>query len=164
MRTGKDRVQVDAEQVPVNIGDARVNPGDILRGDAIERFVSPRIRQLSRFFRVVAGWRLNTVILVFRNRALLVTRFLCTPRSQYRTQYFGLFGAHGGKRRSRDRYCQCRQTNTDSRIHFSSFVFFCPQRSRLAPAWHCTLGVASYPPKNKGPGRSDQALLYLLRT
>ncbi len=33
MRTGKDRVQVDAEQVPVTIGQARVSPGDILRGD-----------------------------------------------------------------------------------------------------------------------------------
>lgn len=34
MRTGKDRVQVEATQVPVNIGEARVCPGDILRGDA----------------------------------------------------------------------------------------------------------------------------------
>jgi len=34
MRTGKDRVQVDGEQVPVNIGDARVLPGDLMRGDA----------------------------------------------------------------------------------------------------------------------------------
>ena len=34
MRTGKDRVQVEATNGPVNIGDARVNPGDILRGDA----------------------------------------------------------------------------------------------------------------------------------
>lgn len=34
MRTGKDRVQVDAEQVPVNIGDARVLPGDLLVGDS----------------------------------------------------------------------------------------------------------------------------------
>lgn len=34
MRTGKDRVQVEATQGPVNIGDARVEPGDILRGDA----------------------------------------------------------------------------------------------------------------------------------
>ena len=34
MRTGKDRVQVDGEQVPVNIGDARVLPGDLIRGDA----------------------------------------------------------------------------------------------------------------------------------
>ena len=34
MRTGKDRVQVEAMGGPVNIGDARVNQGDILRGDA----------------------------------------------------------------------------------------------------------------------------------
>lgn len=34
MRTGKDRVQLDATQTTVNIGDARVAPGDILRGDA----------------------------------------------------------------------------------------------------------------------------------
>ena len=34
MRTGKDRVQVEATNVNVNIGDARVQPGDIVRGDA----------------------------------------------------------------------------------------------------------------------------------
>jgi len=34
MRTGKDRVQVEATQVPVTIGDVRVCPGDLLRGDA----------------------------------------------------------------------------------------------------------------------------------
>jgi 4-hydroxy-4-methyl-2-oxoglutarate aldolase len=34
MRTGKDRVQVEAMGGPVNIGDARVNQGDIMRGDA----------------------------------------------------------------------------------------------------------------------------------
>jgi regulator of RNase E activity RraA len=34
MRTGKDRVQVEATQVPVTIGEARVCPGDIMRGDA----------------------------------------------------------------------------------------------------------------------------------
>ncbi len=34
MRTGKDRVQVEATGVPVNIGDARVAPGDLVRGDA----------------------------------------------------------------------------------------------------------------------------------
>jgi 4-hydroxy-4-methyl-2-oxoglutarate aldolase len=34
MRTGKDRVQVDAMQVPVSIGGVRVLPGDLLRGDA----------------------------------------------------------------------------------------------------------------------------------
>jgi regulator of RNase E activity RraA len=33
MRTGKDRVQLEAMGCPVNIGDARVLAGDILRGD-----------------------------------------------------------------------------------------------------------------------------------
>ncbi|HEX7081265.1 MAG TPA: RraA family protein [Gammaproteobacteria bacterium] len=45
MRTGKDRVQVDAEQVPVTIGQARVQPGDILRGDADGVVVIPRSRE-----------------------------------------------------------------------------------------------------------------------
>ena len=34
MRTGKDRVQVEATGVPVNIGGVRVCPGDLVRGDA----------------------------------------------------------------------------------------------------------------------------------
>ena len=42
MRTGKDRVQLDATNVAVNIGDARVAPGDILRGDADGVVVIPR--------------------------------------------------------------------------------------------------------------------------
>lgn len=42
MRTGKDRVQVEATGVPVNIGDARVAPGDILKGDADGVVVIPR--------------------------------------------------------------------------------------------------------------------------
>jgi 4-hydroxy-4-methyl-2-oxoglutarate aldolase len=42
MRTGKDRVQVEATQVPVNIGGARVAPGDLLRGDADGVVVIPR--------------------------------------------------------------------------------------------------------------------------
>jgi len=33
MRTGKDRVQVEQMNVPVNIGGARVAPGDIIIGD-----------------------------------------------------------------------------------------------------------------------------------
>jgi regulator of RNase E activity RraA len=45
MRTGKDRVQVDAVQVPVNIGDARVLPGDLMRGDADGVVVIPRSRE-----------------------------------------------------------------------------------------------------------------------
>lgn len=34
MRTGKDRVQVDGTNLPVNIGNARVYPGDLMRGDS----------------------------------------------------------------------------------------------------------------------------------
>jgi 4-hydroxy-4-methyl-2-oxoglutarate aldolase len=42
MRTGKDRVQVEGTNVPVNIGDARVMPGDLMRGDADGVLVIPR--------------------------------------------------------------------------------------------------------------------------
>ncbi|MEY2771694.1 MAG: hypothetical protein RIQ38_2113 [Pseudomonadota bacterium] len=42
MRTGKDRVQVEATGVPVNIGGARVAPGDILKGDTDGVVVIPR--------------------------------------------------------------------------------------------------------------------------
>ncbi|MGE0313783.1 MAG: RraA family protein [Lautropia sp.] len=41
MRTGKDRVQVEATGVVVNIGDARVAPGDLMRGDADGVLVIP---------------------------------------------------------------------------------------------------------------------------
>jgi regulator of RNase E activity RraA len=34
MRTGKDRVQLEATQVVITIGDARIEPGDIVRGDS----------------------------------------------------------------------------------------------------------------------------------
>ncbi len=46
MRTGKDRVQVEATGVPVNIGDARVAPGDIVRGDADGVVVIPREHEM----------------------------------------------------------------------------------------------------------------------
>lgn len=42
MRTGKDRVQVDGVQVPVTIGQARISPNDLLRGDADGVVVIPR--------------------------------------------------------------------------------------------------------------------------
>jgi 4-hydroxy-4-methyl-2-oxoglutarate aldolase len=42
MRTGKDRVQVEATQMPVTIGGARVAPGDILKGDADGVIVIPK--------------------------------------------------------------------------------------------------------------------------
>jgi 4-hydroxy-4-methyl-2-oxoglutarate aldolase len=42
MRTGKDRVQVEATGVPVNIGEVRVCPGDLIRGDADGVVVIPQ--------------------------------------------------------------------------------------------------------------------------
>jgi len=45
MRTGKDRVQVEAMNGPVNIGDARVEPGDLVRGDADGVLVIPRAHE-----------------------------------------------------------------------------------------------------------------------
>lgn len=42
MRTGKDRVQVEAVNAVVTIGDARVAPGDLLRGDADGVVILPR--------------------------------------------------------------------------------------------------------------------------
>jgi 4-hydroxy-4-methyl-2-oxoglutarate aldolase len=42
MRTGKDRVQVEGTNVPVTIGTARVQPGDLLRGDADGVVVIPQ--------------------------------------------------------------------------------------------------------------------------
>ena len=45
MRTGKDRVQVEATGVPVNIGDARVAPGDIVKGDADGVVVIPKAQE-----------------------------------------------------------------------------------------------------------------------
>jgi regulator of RNase E activity RraA len=42
MRTGKDRVQVEAANIVVNIGEARVAPGDLLRGDADGVLAIPR--------------------------------------------------------------------------------------------------------------------------
>ncbi len=45
MRTGKDRVQLEATQVIVNVGDARVVPGDIMRGDSDGVIVIPQNRE-----------------------------------------------------------------------------------------------------------------------
>ena len=42
MRTGKDRVQVEGVNVPVDLGGSRVAPGDIVRGDADGVVVLPR--------------------------------------------------------------------------------------------------------------------------
>ena len=45
MRTGKDRVQVEAMNVAVNIGDARCEAGDILRGDSDGVVVIPQAHE-----------------------------------------------------------------------------------------------------------------------
>lgn len=45
MRTGKDRVQLEATEVVINIGDARVRPGDILRGDSDGVVALPKDRE-----------------------------------------------------------------------------------------------------------------------
>lgn len=45
MRTGKDRVQVEAMDVAVTIGGVRVAPGDILRGDADGVVVLPHVHE-----------------------------------------------------------------------------------------------------------------------
>jgi len=45
MRTGKDRVQVEASDVPVTIGEARVAAGDLLIGDSDGVLVLPRAHE-----------------------------------------------------------------------------------------------------------------------
>jgi 4-hydroxy-4-methyl-2-oxoglutarate aldolase len=45
MRTGKDRVQVEAEDGPVTIGEARVMAGDLMLGDADGVLVLPRAQE-----------------------------------------------------------------------------------------------------------------------
>jgi 4-hydroxy-4-methyl-2-oxoglutarate aldolase len=44
MRTGRSRVQSDGYQVPVSLGDVRVEPGDMLVGDADGVVVIPQSR------------------------------------------------------------------------------------------------------------------------
>jgi regulator of RNase E activity RraA len=45
MRTGKDRVQVESVNTVINVGHARVAPGDILRGDADGVLVIPQAHE-----------------------------------------------------------------------------------------------------------------------
>ncbi len=45
MRTGKDRVQVEASNSPVTIGNARAAPGDIVKGDSDGVIVIPRAHE-----------------------------------------------------------------------------------------------------------------------
>jgi 4-hydroxy-4-methyl-2-oxoglutarate aldolase len=66
MRTGKDRIQVEATNGTVNIGDARVDAGDILRGDADGVIVIPKahendVLQVAEEIDRVEGQILNAV-------------------------------------------------------------------------------------------------------
>jgi 4-hydroxy-4-methyl-2-oxoglutarate aldolase len=45
MRTGKDRVQADAFNVPISLGEVRVEPADLLIGDADGVIVVPQSRE-----------------------------------------------------------------------------------------------------------------------
>lgn len=45
MRTGKDRVELDAMNVPVSLGDVQVRPGDIVMGDADGVVVVPQVHE-----------------------------------------------------------------------------------------------------------------------
>ena len=54
MRTGKDRVEVDAMGVPVSLGDVQVRPGDIVMGTDDGVLVVPRDRE-SEVLEVAAG-------------------------------------------------------------------------------------------------------------
>jgi regulator of RNase E activity RraA len=54
MRTGKDRVQVEATQVPVALGDVRVVPGDLVIGDQDGVVVVPAARAAEVFAKALA--------------------------------------------------------------------------------------------------------------
>jgi 4-hydroxy-4-methyl-2-oxoglutarate aldolase len=45
MRTGKDRVQLEATQIIVTVGQARVAPGDLMRGDSDGVIAVPKDRE-----------------------------------------------------------------------------------------------------------------------
>ncbi|MCZ2495844.1 RraA family protein [Xylophilus sp. Kf1] len=53
MRTGKDRVQVEAVNGPVSLGDVRVMPGDLVCADADGVVVVPRQRSADVFARAL---------------------------------------------------------------------------------------------------------------
>jgi len=63
MRTGKDRVQVEAVQAPVSLGDVRVRPGDIVAADADGIVVVPRERAKEVFDKALATSRAEQAIL-----------------------------------------------------------------------------------------------------
>src|SRR4029434_8651534 len=80
MRTGKDRVQVEAMNGPVNIGDARVLPGDILRGDGDGVVVIPKAHENDI---LTVAEEIDTTEEKIR-RAVLEGMRLTDARAQYR--------------------------------------------------------------------------------
>jgi len=63
MRTGKDRVQVEAVQAPVSLGDVRVCPGDIVVADQDGVVVVPQARAREVFDRALAMRQAEAAIL-----------------------------------------------------------------------------------------------------
>jgi regulator of RNase E activity RraA len=63
MRTGKDRVQVEAYEKPVSLGDVRVCPGDLIVGDADGVIVVPQARMQEVLTKALATRDLENQIL-----------------------------------------------------------------------------------------------------
>lgn len=63
MRTGKDRVQVEAYQEPVMLGDVRVRAGDLVVGDADGIVIVPRLRMQEVLTRALATREVEEQIL-----------------------------------------------------------------------------------------------------
>jgi regulator of RNase E activity RraA len=63
MRTGKDRVQVEAYEQPVTVGDARCCPGDLVVGDADGIVVVPRQRMQEVLTKALATREVEAQIL-----------------------------------------------------------------------------------------------------
>ncbi|MCY1196689.1 4-carboxy-4-hydroxy-2-oxoadipate aldolase/oxaloacetate decarboxylase [compost metagenome] len=63
MRTGKDRVQVQAYEEPVSLGDVRVCPGDLVIGDADGVVVVPQARMQEVLGKALETHALETRIL-----------------------------------------------------------------------------------------------------
>ena len=80
MRTGKDRVQVEAMNCAVNIGDARVLPGDILRGDGDGIVVIPQAHETNV---LAVAEEIDTTEEKIR-RAVLEGKSLTEARQQFR--------------------------------------------------------------------------------
>ncbi|RYY55868.1 MAG: RraA family protein [Comamonadaceae bacterium] len=80
MRTGKDRVQVEAYDQPVMLGDVRVCPGDLVVGDADGIVVVPRQRMQEVLEKALATRTIEERILA----AALAGTPLVEARKQFR--------------------------------------------------------------------------------